>query len=393
MISAVFNGLIYEGFESYKVSRSVEDLSGSFELTFASADPKDPRFWPGDKLSLYVGDTPILTGFIDKRNITWGDCEHLITVNGRDKVCDFVDSTIGANVELKAPVTLDQIIKLLMKEIKMTGVPVKVNVGKLEKFSAGELVSGQVDETLFSFLEKYARKRQVLMTTDGNGGFIISRSGSKQASGQIIHRISAPSKNNVKSAEMDYDNSERFYQYRVWSQGNPASANTLGITTNHSISNRLGVAFDKEIRHTRILDLTAESSSDISVLQRRAAWEANIRRIRSEVYKATLQGHTMTPNGKPWEPNMLVRVIDERAGLDDMLLIKAVEYSHNVGGGSETCIDLVSKDAYLPEPILSHAKKRHGKRGRGERKVYTQKDLEDYLKIQKQQLKAKGKTK
>lgn len=381
-LRAEYQGRKYSGFHDYRVSRSLDELSGSFEMTFTSSDPNDPRFFPGDTVVIYVNSTPILTGNIDKRKQSYSNNEHIFTVSGRDKVADFVDSTVGANIELKAPITLDKILQILMKEIRMTGVPVHMQVHGLAPFAKGELISGQIDETIFSFLEKYTRKRQVLMTSDGKGGVVFARAGTARASTTLIHKIYDTSKNNIKEAEFDIDYSERYYEYRIWSQGNPSSAGTTVFVNSHQVANRVGTAFDKEIRKTRILDLTAECSSDLSILKKRAEWEANIRRARSQTYSCTVKGHDMVPGGKPWEPNMLVSIIDDFIPISDMMLIKSVEYSLNSQSGSETKLDLVSKDSYTPEPELSKPKKRHGKHGnRKPKKIYTQQDFEDYKKI------------
>lgn len=390
-LTADFQSLRYGNFKSYKVTRDVEDLSGSFSITLSSSDGDDPRFRTGDSVVIYANNIPILTGYVDKRTVSYGTNEHLITLIGRDKVADIVDSTIGHKVELKAPVTLDRVIQTVLKEINMSVVKVTNLVSDaVEPFTTGELVSGQIDETVFEFLEKYSRKRQVLMTTDGKGGFILTRAGQRRSPGNIIHRTyeNGSDRNNVLEASKDEDDSDRFYLYRITSQGNPSASKDVRETDNSRVVNRTAIAYDKEIRTSRILDITAESSSDEATLQKRVNWEANIRRARSLTYNCQVQGHLMTQNGAPWEPNMLVRVIDDFAQINDTMLIKSVVYSLDIGGGSVTELQFVVKDSYLPEPEMAPKTKRHGKRGRDVKKekadkeagkLFNKKEYDDYL--------------
>lgn len=361
MLTATVNDVTYKYFKSYEVQRSVEDLAGSFSLEISNKAGKVMPMQIGDSVQIRVNNYPILTGYIEKLKATYSDSEHTISMAGRDKVADFVDSTIGTKLELKAPITLEQIIKLVMKNINMTGVPIINNAGKLDAFNAGDLVSGQVDETIFEFLEKYTRKRQVLMTTDGNGGFVLARAGSKKAEGRLIHLLD-DDRNNIIDASVEYDDTERFYEYRVHSQGNPTAGNNIGKSSNKELTNRIGIAYDPYIRKTRVLDITAESSTDSATLKKRAEWEANIRMARGFSYSATVYGHSGIEGGKPWEPNTKVSVSDDFALISESLIIKSVTYSLSVGEGSKTDLEMVDPDSYLPEPVVEKQKK--GKKGR-----------------------------
>lgn len=359
MLSVVVNGKKYENLVSYDVSRSVEDLSGSFSIEMTNGWEKEPPVKLRSRIEVLVNDTKVLTGFVEKLSVRYDNSQHIIRFSGRDKVCDLIDSTLGSNVELKAPVSLDAIFKRVMKEINMTGVKIINQAGKLPDFQPGDLVSGNVDESIFQFLEKYVRKRQVLMTTDGLGNILLTRTGSRKAGCAIVHKVSESQlqPNNVKSAEIEWDDTERFNLYRIHSQGNTAGAGRAVKLSNKEIASRLGTATDPEIRKTRVLDLMAESSTDVATLYERARWEAIVRLARGMSYHCELQGHTMTENGKPWEPNLLVDVLDDFHLVSDTLLIKTVHYSLD-SNGSVTNLELVDPDSYKPEPIVEHVRKK-----------------------------------
>ena len=364
-------------FTEYTISRSVEDLSGSFSLSCTTDADEALPFKQGQEIQILIEGTPVLTGYIEILTVDYSENSHEINIQGRDKVADIFDSTVGAALEIKATITLDQVIARVLKQINAKGVQVINKVPEItaQPFTTNELVSGEITETLFSFLEKYTRKRQVLMTTDGKGNVVLARSGQQKATSAIYHFTNdRKGINNVKNASMTFDNSQRFHTYRIVSQGNP-SANATGTTTSSAVVNRLGTATDSDIRASRVLDITAESSTDIATLTRRAEWEAKIRKARAIVYSVTVQGHTMIASN-PWEPNLLVQIKDEYALIDASMLIKSVTYSLTTTEGSTTDIEFVHPDSYLPEPVVSDNKKGKDKigktrrRGRKKKQVY-----------------------
>ena len=365
-LRAEINGVNYSGFKDYKVNRSVEHLSSDYTLTLSNEGNRGLPFQRGANIVIYANNVPVLTGFIEDLKVNYSKDDHDITFGGRSKVCDLIDSTIGHKIEIKGPVTLEQIIAKVMKEINMTGVGIINNAGPLKPFTDKEIVAGTVDQHIFDFLEQYTKKRQVLMTNDGLGNVVLARAGTEHAATSLIQYIDKElgnKYNNIKSADVSFDDSQRYYLYRAFGQGNPAAGAASGTSNNENLTNRIGQAIDPEIRTTRILDITAESTSDIPTLNERCKWEANIRRARSIEYCATVQGHVMTNNGKPWEPNMLVSVKDEMALIDSSLLIKDVNYSLDLSGGSITKLTLVHPDSFLPEPVLSNSKKKKSKIG------------------------------
>ena len=81
-------------------------------------------------------------------------------------------------------------------------------------------------------------------------------------------------------------------------------------------------------------------------MDNRATWEANIRRARSFEYEATVQGHSRNAQGDIWRVNQLVRVLDQFAGIDAILLIKKVSFESSLNSGNTTKLCMVVKDAY-----------------------------------------------
>ena len=236
-------------------------------------------------------------------------------------------------------------------------------------------MSAKVGENMFEFLEKFCRKRAVLLTSNGDGDIVIARAGQETMNGILLNELENNS-NNVKSGSINYDYSNRYYKYICKSQGNASIAGLIDDSTGlglADLSGTKGQAIDEDIRQTRFLEFTNETSSENSSNEERAKWEANIRRARSLVYTCELNHlfvkteeiFTSTafiqsglniagiPEGKKftfYEPNKLIPVKDDFCGIDAVMLIRSVNYNLSDVGGMRIILELVPKDAYTPQP-------------------------------------------
>ncbi|MFA5369082.1 MAG: hypothetical protein WC303_03755, partial [Candidatus Paceibacterota bacterium] len=170
------------------------------------------------------------------------------------------------------------------------------------------------------------------------------------------------------NASVKYNNTKRYYKYKLIGQKNPVkdALNKTDDNVINSISDlykpaklktkkitSTGIAYDESIRHTREYNLLQESYNKDSDLQDRAQWESNYRMATGFIYEITVQG--FSPINDPsiiWEPNMLVQVIDDYADIpQQVLLIKSVSFNYSVDEGSTTKLKLIDKDGYSVEVI------------------------------------------
>lgn len=361
-ITLEINGINFEGFTSINVQKSMENISGkfSFQATFLSAPNNIIEGFPvkrRSKARVLVHGIPIINGYVEIIRINYNDNSHTISIEGRDRTCDVLDSQLDGNVEFKPPISIQDVIKSTLKSINITNIDVVNEAGKIEPFNQNELVSSRIGQTAFSFIETYSRKRQIFLSIDGDGNIVLIRASKQSLPTGLFNRINDPKNNNIKSASISFDDTGRFNLYRCKSQGNPVVLNSTGETETATIITRNGVVEDPEIRNTRILNFTAENSSDSVTTGERAKWEANIRRSRSFVYRVTVQGATYDGTN-PWRVNRLVQVIDDFAGINAILLIKEVSFNLDLNSGTTTDLDLVFQDSYTPEPTQPKQQKK-----------------------------------
>jgi len=352
-LSIRVNGKPFTHFQNATVMRSIESLCGRFTLTSSADDNELFPVLAGDAVEILADDVTILTGFVDKSGGSYDDKSHQITVNGRDRLSDLVDSTVARAVEFSPNIGLESIVKHVLRDL---GIDVEVinNAGKIENFTETEIQSEGIGQNAFQFLESLARKRQVLLTSDFKSNIVLIRGNTGkiktplkhikggQRTGQRGRLTTSGDDNNIKSAQWDYDLSNRFNKYTVQAQ---LVTTFLGAgTTPEDAVTQSGSATDDQIRKTRVLEINSEENADASTAGLRAIWEANIRRARSFSYFCTVQGHSV--DGAPWDFNKLVHVSDVFADLSSEFLIKQVDFSYNKTKGSSSKIGITYKDAF-----------------------------------------------
>lgn len=370
------NGEPYINFTSAMVEMSLDSLARSFRFTAIDPNGEGPPFKNGDTCKFFVEDELVLTGFIEVIEISYSSDEHHISVSGRSKTCDLIDSTLPAK-DYNTPVKLKSVIEEVMGEkgLNLKGIEVKVASGtEIDDFKKGEdKIASSLGENAFSFVERLARKRQVLLTSDPDGNIVIISPDPETIDHKLIHVIPEggplsfldKSKNNILSANSTRNDTKRYNKYFVKSQDNYSEVFNKGTLDLEKGVDQTNDATDGDIREGRQLVIVAEESSVKKQLGLRATWEGNIRRARSKLYTAVVIGFK-TESDKIWEINKLVNIDDKAAGIDPKkkmddelgpeMLINSIKFTLDSDGGSKTTLGFVPKDAYkviLKEPEKS----------------------------------------
>jgi len=367
MIEIEFDGQRFTGFTNARVSRSVEAASGTFSVTIKGVREGQP-FIRGGSVKFFVDNELFLTGFIEQSVVSWNTSDHQTRITGRSKTADLIDSNVDGKLELNPSpdngFTLKQLAEEVIKNIGLD-ISVKDSLGQdLKPFKGDSPGSGEVAEKGFNIIERYARKRQVFLTTNGDGDLVFVRGDQGRQNIDLIHAIlpKDTSFNNILDGEINIDDSGRFGKYVFHSQGNPTFLSINNIPKdNKNIVERNNFVIDDEdnIRASRILQIQAENSTDVEELQERAQWEADIRKSRSLIYTYRVTGHS--GGGVIYKPNRIIRVLDDYGFENDTeLLIKDVTFEVSNDGGNITELNLVRKNAFtliVAEPVKDKASK------------------------------------
>lgn len=340
------NGVLYDRFISLSAEIRLDALSNTFSFTAGG----ESLFVIGDQVQIFAADKLVLTGYIEVINGSYSSNDRSFTYSGRDKTGDFLDSSISSLSDIKSPISLKSLIERVIDNI---GSSISViDNAEPPLFNASEDVAApEPGEPAFQFVEKYARKRQVLLTSDEFGNIVIQDTPGASTI-HAIQNVTGADNNNVISASFSYDTTGRFNAYKMSSGLNPTLL--TGGVGNSDIVNQKSTVIDANIRAGRQLVLTPESSYSSTENSKRVQWESRIRKSRGQLYSAVVQGHTVPDSSDLWRINTVIGVLDDFAGINAEMLINTLTYSVDSSGGELTTISLVEQNAYnlqLREPV------------------------------------------
>lgn len=347
------NGKQYDNFINATVEKRMDALCDTFTFQLSIPEGEVLPFTGGEACQVFVNNQLALTGNIEIVGVDYNADNHLITISGRDKTGDLLDSTLDIISDLKASsnLTLQAIIE---KVISSLGLDITVSTqATIEPFNKAEdVVSPEPGQNAFEFIERYARKRQVLLRSDADGNVVIT-SPTNTVVNSPLRNIFNFNGNNIKRGSVSYDSTGRYRFYKFGSSANPSAFNFAGEVTVAQAVDQKGFTTDKEVKRARTLILTAEVPMSNEQCAKRAQWEANVRKAKSRVFSATVQGFNNL-TGVLWDFNTLVSVVDNFTNIDATMLINTVNFTYSLTEGSLTTLGLLNRKAYtleLSEPV------------------------------------------
>lgn len=343
------NGVEYENFESAEVTLLLDALSNTFTFTTTNPGGAALPFRGGEKCSVYVDGEKVLTGFIEQLELRYNTQEHTIRVSGRDKTCDLVDGTLGAINDIRGQnLTLKALIEKIITHLGLD-ILVVDEVSPPEFNGSEDIAAPEPGENAFEFIQKYAKKRQVLLTSNAEGNVVITRNTGVQGAGVVQHLVQAED-NNVLQSTFSFNHTARFNRYEVLSSQNPTALNEAGDVPVGSVVEQGGEQVDGEVRTGRQLVIVPDTELSTTQCKERAKWEADVRRARSLPYNCTVPfyrvgGNTQNP-GALWSINTVYQIVDDFVGKIEPMLCNQITFSLSLDQGRITELGFVGQKAY-----------------------------------------------
>lgn len=335
-ITLQVNGYNYGGWQTVRVTLGMEQLAGCFELTVSERWSGQDKMWkilPGNECRLFIGNTPIITGYVDEICPEYDHGSHSVRISGRDRTGALVDcSAIHKSGEWK-DASLDRIAADLCRPF---GVDVIINgplaMAPFKKFGIQEC------ETVFEALDRAARMRCILLMSDGQGNLLLTRAGSVHVPVALVKG------QNIEKASGQFSHKDRFSRYIIKGQ-NPGSDTS---TPEHNAQTQAKTS-DPEIKLYRPLIIFAEPGTATNYKDR-AIWERNIRAGQGSRASYTVTGWQHSSG--LWLPNRLVTVDDDYFHTPAGMIITRVTYLLD-DTGSRTELEICHREAFemidLPE--------------------------------------------
>lgn len=332
-VELTIGGNRHGGWTSVSISRSMETVAGTFDLTLSERWPgagTTRPIQPGARCTVAIGGDDVITGFIDEAAPSFDAGRHQIRVAGRDATGDLVDCSAANEPGEWKDRDLTQLAAAICEPF---GIAVTAAADVGAPFMSFRIEQG---ETAFEAIERACRMRAVLPMSDGLGGLLLTRAGGASRAGSDL---ASGKTGNVLAAEGRYSQKDRYSEIIV--KGQRAGDDHWSPEDN---AEPHGKAVDATVRRHRPLILLAEDQGDAADLTRRAAWEASVRRARARAASVTVQGWR-DGAGALWRPNSLIHADIPELGLDAEMLIVAVTLTLN-GEGSLATLDLAPPRAF-----------------------------------------------
>lgn len=349
-VVVILNGRPYTGWEHVEVTQTFDKATGEGTLTISEQPGNPMPAKVGDTAQIILAGRPVLTGHVHEVEADHDDKSHPIKLKLRDKTQDLVDSTIGPGVEFKAPVALKKVAEGTLKKMGL-GIKVIDNASPEDFRKGGEIPVGAIDMLGHDWLDSWAKKRQVVLTTDGKGNLVIDRNKRRRLGGFLMKSFEDSSQNNIKKAS--YKNSD-FGRHNLHSAAGQKST-TDPDWENHDkgyapgraepISNNVRTAMDSSVRPERRLHFRTGAGVEGKTPEDAAKWRANLARARKYTFNATVAGFTCQ-SGELWWPGFVIPVRDDHFQISDELFIKEVKFSKDWAGGATTEVHCTFGDAY-----------------------------------------------
>lgn len=348
-VSLKIAGTAHDGWKSISINRSLETISGAFQLSLTdkwtnSLGVTPARIVPGASCEVQIDGETVITGYIDKTEPSYDGFTHTITVSGRDKAGDLVDCSVITGTGEWKNLKLEAIANIICDPF---GIPVATEVDTGEKIPTFNIEQGM---TAFEAIQKLCSLRACLAISDGQGGITITRAGSASVSAVLLEGT------NILAASATYDVTERYSQYicKGQKQGDDNSSTTAITRPKSTIT-------DANIERYRPLVIVADGQADTKKCQVRAKWEAAVRSGKSRTFAVTVAGWKM-PSGELWPINKLVSLQSNWLGVSDTLLIAGMNFRLDEAG-ELTELALIPAEAYAVIPDDTIKKKTKGAEG------------------------------
>jgi prophage tail gpP-like protein len=353
-LELVVAGKRYTGFTRAECTRRMDAICDIFSFDAVAEDGIDSPFQGGQLVQVFADGKKILTGFIEIVDISLTSDSHEISFSGRSRTGDLVDSQMPKINDISVPTSLKRVCEIVLEAIELD-LEVIDEANPDEFDEKIDEISPEPGDGAGSFLEKLARKRQVLLGDDENGNLVIQKPSTTELRAFCRSHVRDET-NNVIASQVSYDTTIRFNRYEIVSQKNMGAAAGAGIlgmmTDTKAVVDQTAKVTDDEIRVGRRCVITGEGSYEKgSDGEKRAQWEADVRKARGEVYSCTVHGFT-NQTGELWNPNTIPRVHDIRARVDGRRMLNSVTFEYSKSG-SVTTLAFVARNAYdveLSEP-------------------------------------------
>lgn len=345
-LTITVGGMDITGWTEVRVTRGIERLPSDFSVGMTELYPGELGsilIEPGAPCRVFLGDDPVISGYVDHFIPSINAGAHSIQISGRSKCADLVDCAAewpGGQITNQTVLGIAQkLASVYGPNINgvAEGIPVSSDVKNLPILPQANLMLG---ESAFEIIDRMARFSAVLAYDLADGSLFLTQAGTSRAASGFAEGV------NVQRAYIDFSANLMYSDYNTYIQ----SVDTF--TDLGQAGNRLAPAKDINCKRHRMMVIISEGGglgNEIAV--KRAQWELARRFGRSKVIRVTVDSWRDAA-GVLWEPNTLAPVyLPKLKFQSESMLISEVTFLKNSYSGTTAELVLMDPSAFLPQPI------------------------------------------
>lgn len=298
-LTLTINGKVLSGWDSVRVTRSIEQLPSDFELSLMDYYPGSDEkqlVKPGDACVVKIGTDTVLTGYVDRWSPMISRARHVVRAVGRSKCADLVDcSAYWVNNVISGATPL-QIAQRLAQPY---GISVASDVTDQASVPQFTLNWGESSQEV---IDRICRWAALLYYDMPDGSLYLTRVGTKQAASGVQQGV------NIQDAAYDTTMDERFSEYTGVSMSVTPINEISGDAAYDAVA--LAKATDPEaakMRYRNRIVIVESTMTANAQAQACIDWEMNRRYGRSKHLMVTVDSWRDSA-GKLWEPNTLIPI-------------------------------------------------------------------------------------
>jgi prophage tail gpP-like protein len=322
-------GRRFEDWESVWLQHKLFDAYAQFRFTAAERDDLPPawqrlQFKPRDSCQIYLGGQLALTGLILIRQTAYAGKQHGVTLQG---VTDTWAAGRASIIDKKGQFEggFEQVAK---KVLAPTGVGMKIN-GKIDGTPFQPPAKNEPGEKIFSFLDRLARDRKVLVTSDAVGNFVFIGEKGPIVQETLLEGFNILKMQCVISVLHSYSNFETRGQRpsgKESDEGSPRDRAEQSATA--------GGGLNRYSPLLTIMEHPVWTPKEVALRNDTEVMWNEGQEIEATI---TVQGW-FTSKGELWRAGQEVMVISPMAMLNEVLSIETVTFTQDSNGGSLTTL-------------------------------------------------------
>lgn len=336
-------GKRWQGWTEVSITRALKAVAGEITLSI-TRDWRQAEVMPvmrGTPIKIDIGKDRVATGYISEFVPSYDGKDVRYELICHDKTIDLTECSVVHNSAQWSNITLDNLAREVCKPF---GINVVVETIVAAPFATVRLEQG---ETAFELLERMARQRGVLLTSNAYGDLVITRASSVVLDERLELGV------NIRAARGRFSDRSRFSEVIVKGNGWSGSSDNPEETGGKQVTQ-----YDKGVGRYRPQILLMEEPFTVEGASRRGAWQVANSIAKSNTSEITVSGWRMGKNfsGELWPLNKRILVKDEIQQLNATLLISSITYTDG-GDGRVTVLSVVPPESMKIPPTAKKAAK------------------------------------